>query len=1131
MVLKNRLTKASQDDLYRADIWSLGILLFALINPDLSFPYENDFEACPGEQWTVVLKKKLATRKRPTMSPVYNNLQQSTWKPILELIDSCLQFEPNERPSTKMLLPSIAEMMSIKVDFRSQDEAQETYDKEIALGNDITCPKNIGNNACSFLSISIIDNLFCETEFSTNPHNLMKEIKRSAEFAVDFIPLAINPSRDMNKFYDVSEAYQLLSSMGEITRKYNFIEQVLDDNSLYSESGRKALSNAMVELCKSDNQFALCTCGSYVFIVACIGNKLIVIDTHVLSPEVGGNFGGLIKVYQNTSLETIEAACIWIEKRMKTSGVKEQDAKQSFLIMKPILLPSSEDNVSSDGDSVGVSPRSHGITKTDTSVVVDFKASLQKRNNLLPGKCGQALTEPVLHVSNEGFAGSVPSEITKHCESVTESKLLEEHAISFQFINHSDEEMKDLDGRPENFIDSSADPTIFFQEYPVLAAGRKTRLTSEEAAQILLNPRINPKLICESVQPRVQRNYAFLVNLHALDHNNDITADDNGAYKGGQGRKSHVYFESDDEKIISLRAMTEKSLKGTNENHFLLTKYNSVCKSLPDFHRCIIRLKPEPGSEEYFQYCIVQYLFDKEEHDFEVSCHGNSKRGASYKQTSKSVRESLQESLSQNMPKQAIYKVGVSVGGRLAAKSSSSLPRNYKQAVNMKCNSQKASSTQPLIAKGSKDILAEVMEQCKKTMNNPSKAFVWKVEGAPEPMCVIGTEACFRDIERYCCTAPQGQHSVLSIDPTFDLGEFAFTPTTYVNKAVLNVSSGKNKINIGPSFVHYRKKFSSYHYFTTAMVNVNQNISSLRCYGTDGEENLRNACEKTWPLADSLRCMLHSKKNVKSHLCSYLPGHVAEEFMKEIYGERHGSHYQEGLCDIKEADVFVAMVNSLEEKWNAREKPFRTVASSQSFHKWFLDNVMTHMQASMLKSVRERNGVHGNYTTNNSESLNAALKRKMNYHANDLPEFLKLLKEFYDDQEEVVRDAFIGEGDYRFSDGFKKFELGQEYYNLTKQQRLLHEKRFYSNEHEENVVGKSFHAVRFQHGSQMEQIPNLSAKHSFNILRKASAIIHKSLIIPSFSKGCYHVTSSSDSKPHYVKQVKEGVYKCDPEDP
>ena len=65
----------------------------------------------------------------------------------------------------------------------------------------------------------------------------------------------------------------------------------------------------------------------------------------------------------------------------------------------------------------------------------------------------------------------------------------------------------------------------------------------------------------------------------------------------------------------------------------------------------------------------------------------------------------------------------------------------------------------------------------------------------------------------------------------------------------------------------------------------------------------------------------------------------------------------------------------------------------------------------------------------------------------------------------------------------------------------------------------------------MEQIPNLSAKHSFNILRKASAIIHKGLIIPSFSKGCYHVTSSSDSKPHYVERVKEGVYKCDPEDP
>ena len=276
------------------------------------------------------------------------------------------------------------------------------------------------------------------------------------------------------------------------------------------------------------------------------------------------------------------------------------------------------------------------------------------------------------------------------------------------------------------------------------------------------------------------------------------------------------------------------------------------------------------------------------------------------------------------------------------------------------------------------------------------------MEGAPEPMCFIGTEKCFRDLERLCCNAPRGLHLVLTIDPTFDLGEFSFTPTTYKNLAMENSKSGQSKIQMGPALVHYRKKFSTYHYFASYLVNIRPSLHDMKCYGTDGESNLVQACNKTWPFADALRCFIHSKRNVKHHL-SCLPSEVSSVFLDQIYGTERGSHQTEGLCDIEDRHSFDAVLSSLEEQWNTVETPYRQKNCCEPmFHEWFSVNVAPYMSSSMLKDLRERNGISGIFTTNSSESLNAAIKRKVNYKASELPEFLTSMKEFYDDQEETV---------------------------------------------------------------------------------------------------------------------------------
>ena len=55
---------------------------------------------------------------------------------------------------------------------------------------------------------------------------------------------------------------------------------------------------------------------------------------------------------------------------------------------------------------------------------------------------------------------------------------------------------------------------------------------------------------------------------------------------------------------------------------------------------------------------------------------------------------------------------------------------------------------------------------------------------------------------------------------------------------------------------------------------------------------------------------------------------------------------------------------------------------------------------------------HSPFTTNASESINAMLKRKVNYKRSELPTFVDKVKELIKEQQEVER-AVIGRGKYK----------------------------------------------------------------------------------------------------------------------
>lgn len=103
------------------------------------------------------------------------------------------------------------------------------------------------------------------------------------------------------------------------------------------------------------------------------------------------------------------------------------------------------------------------------------------------------------------------------------------------------------------------------------------------------------------------------------------------------------------------------------------------------------------------------------------------------------------------------------------------------------------------------------MQMSKDSTN--SGMFVRSVEAAPEPMChcILASDQQLVDIEWFCTG---DSSSVLSIDPTFNLGLFYITPTTYHNLLV-TTTNGNHPILLRPILIHRTKMFAHFtiHFF------------------------------------------------------------------------------------------------------------------------------------------------------------------------------------------------------------------------------------------------------------------------------------------------------------------------------
>lgn len=120
-----------------------------------------------------------------------------------------------------------------------------------------------------------------------------------------------------------------------------------------------------------------------------------------------------------------------------------------------------------------------------------------------------------------------------------------------------------------------------------------------------------------------------------------------------------------------------------------------------------------------------------------------------------------------------------------------------------------------------------------------------------------------------------------------------------------------------------------------------------------------------------------------------MPTDETQEFLADILGKKCGNTYQEGLVDSENGVNFDAHLENCEEVWLAREGRYAR-EGQVTFFSYFKTYYASTIRSTMLKDVRTSAGLGSPpaiFTTNASESLNAVIKRKVDYKATEWPEF------------------------------------------------------------------------------------------------------------------------------------------------
>ena len=546
----------------------------------------------------------------------------------------------------------------------------------------------------------------------------------------------------------------------------------------------------------------------------------------------------------------------------------------------------------------------------------------------------------------------------------------------------------------------------------------------------------------------------------------------------------------------------------------------------------IISVSDNAGTRN--KLALVQYSFDGPEIQVKVKPHGNAKSDTPFLRTSESARERIRNIAASEKPKSAIFALTKEAGGEVEVASPSMLPRNRQQISNVR----RSHTTHD------KNVLYSVMLECKLTQGS-NDAFVRDVKAAPSPQSILFFDWQLCDMERFLSN--NRQFGVLTVDTTFNLGEFYVTIVTYPQLMLQDVRTGKHPTMVGPVLIHQQTDFPSFNYFAATLISHNKKLRNALCFGTDGDKALVEAFAHNFPYALQLRCFIHFKKNVQEKLRSLgFPSSVSDEVLADIFGKHTGSVYKEGLVDCISEGAFDTMLQHLKEVWDGYEQPFAPARGPQ-FHSFFVRYQAEVVKYHMRKDLREAAGLGYPptiFTTNPSESINAVLKKKVDFKQHEWPKFNEHLKQLIEGQREEVIRSLSGRGQYRLCaqyvylstsilewskmkpDQRKKIIADFDSSPLRPDSKGEVEARAVSQSSEKSGTSPACLSVNAE-DSGIETLPLVTLQGMWEKASKLLTMENGITAAPSDDRRARMASSFSGKTPHFVSSRSNGHYMCD----
>ena len=351
------------------------------------------------------------------------------------------------------------------------------------------------------------------------------------------------------------------------------------------------------------------------------------------------------------------------------------------------------------------------------------------------------------------------------------------------------------------------------------------------------------------------------------------------------------------------------------------------------------------------------------------------------------------------------------------------------------------------------------MQQCKIDLQPGGRKFIRSVTFETGNCCILSTDNQLDNVIRFCTN--QGASCVLGIDPTFNLGKFYVTVTTYVYSHVINKATHNSPTFLGPILVHTEKTYESYYYFFSTLMKLQPKFANVVAIGTDGEQALVKAIQVAFQgKVIQLRCFIHMKDNIRRYLTEILlPESTREDIIRDIFGHQQGTMYFKGILDADSSDDFDRRLACVKSKWDALEFSAHPERDPK-FYSWLLRYEADVMKSSLIASVRESAGLGSPpsvYTTNRNESMNNLAKSYADYHQSSWVQLSHNMFKLVIDQSQEVEKAVIGMGEYRFKPAYQHLNVETtKWFKMSPEQRQKHMKKVNLNELKVEVFSLPF---------------------------------------------------------------------------